>query len=275
MLSLSNSKVSSLCWYQNIPCDSVLALQKALNKIPTFVMLTEDGVYGEKTSNAYSDLLSSLIHGTFPSLTFVDPLQSQYTGVRVRPKITKDGQFYSQVFIDGTDWPIFRADRHRFGTTPDFPHINVRSGKGASARQNLIADTPDHYGISENAYSLLKNFDDTAKIVKIGGRVLLIAGAVMDAIEPGNAIQSDLNDADQKLGKTTALAGASIIGSWGGGALGAEVGAYAGATIGTAIFPGVGTLIGGALGGVVTGTAGSAAGSTLFEWIVDITDIWE
>ena len=102
-----------------------------------------------------------------------------------------------------------------------------------------------------------------------------VAGVVVDAIELGSALQSDLNDADQKLGKTTARASISIIGSWGGGALGAKAGAYVGAGIGTAILPGVGTLVGGVVGGLILGVAGSAAGSALGEWVVDITDIWE
>lgn len=275
MLSLDDSKVKDLCWYHGISRDEVAALQKALNKLPGFDILTEDGVYGEKTSSTYRNFLDILAHGAFPSLTFIDPLQSASTGVQIRTKTTKSGQAFSQIFMDGTKWPIFRADRHRFGADPDFPHINVSSTNHAPAWQKSIADSLDHRGISEKAYDVLKNFDDTAKIVKAGGRVLLVAGIVIDAVELGNAIQTDLNDADQKLGKTTVSAGMSIIGSWGGGALGAKFGAYIGAGIGTAIFPGVGTLIGGAVGGLALGIAGSAGGSALGEWVVEITDIWE
>ena len=138
-----------------------------------------------------------------------------------------------------------------------------------------MADSLDHQEIPEEVYNLLKNFDDTAKIVKIGGKVLLVAGAIADTIALGDAIHTDLNDADQKLGKLTAQTGASIVGSWGGGALGAEAGAYIGAGVGSAIFPGLGTLVGGAVGGLVLGVVGSIGGSALGEWVVDISNIWE
>lgn len=73
----------------------------------------------------------------------------------------------------------------------------------------------------------------------------------------------------------TAQNGASIIGSWSGGAIGAKAGAYAGAMIGSAIFPGPGTLVGGVVGSLVLGIAGSIGGSAFGEWIVDISNIWE
>ena len=94
----------SLCWYPEISSSNVLALQKALNKIPGSDTLTEDGVYGEKTSGAYNFLINELLHGSFPILTYVDPLQSAHTGIHVKPKITKQGQTYSQMFANGTNW---------------------------------------------------------------------------------------------------------------------------------------------------------------------------
>lgn len=255
--------------------NNVLALQKALNKIPGSDTLTEDGVYGEKTSSAYNLLINELLHGSFPILTYIDPMQSAYTGISVRPKITKQGQTFSQIFADGTKWPIFRADMHPIGGSNPIPHINVRAMNNAPAWQQSMADAFDHKEIPEEVYNLLKNFDDTAKIIKIGGKILLVSGVIADAIVMGDAIHTDLNDADQKLGKLTAQTGASIVGSWGGGALGAKAGAYIGAGIGTAIFPGAGTLVGGAVGGLVLGIAGSIGGSALGEWIIDISDIWE
>lgn len=58
------------------------------------------------------DLLSGLTHGSFPSLTYINPLQSSLSGVRVVSKTTKSGQVFSQIFVDGTKWPVFRADKH-------------------------------------------------------------------------------------------------------------------------------------------------------------------
>ena len=57
-LSLYASKIQSLCWYQDISSSNVLALQKALNKIPGSDTLTEDGVYGEKTSSGWNNLMT-------------------------------------------------------------------------------------------------------------------------------------------------------------------------------------------------------------------------
>lgn len=274
-LSFCASKIQSLCWYREISSSNVLALQKALNKIPGSDTLTEDGVYGEKTSGAYSFLINELLHGSFPILTYVDPLQSAHTGIHVKPKITKQGQTYSQMFANGTKWPIFRADMHPIGGGNPVPHVNVKAVNGAPTWQQSMADSLDHQEIPEEVYNFLKNFDDSAKIIKIGGKILLVSGAIADAIVLGDAIHTDLNDADQKLGKLTAQTGASIIGSWSGGAIGAKAGAYAGAMIGSAIFPGPGTLVGGAVGSLVLGIAGSIGGSVFGEWIVDISNIWE
>lgn len=58
------------------------------------------------------------------------------------------------------------------------------------------------------------------KVVEIGGRVLLVAGVVLDALELCNTIDDDLHDADQKIGKKTYSSIASIGGNWAGGTLG-------------------------------------------------------
>lgn len=69
-----------------------------MNKVPGFDTLTEDGVYGEKTSNSYNLLINELLHGSFPILTYVDPLQSVYTGIHVNPKTTKQEQIFPKYF---------------------------------------------------------------------------------------------------------------------------------------------------------------------------------
>ena len=142
---------------------------------------------------------------------------------------------------------------------------------GSSARQRALAKGLDHVEISENAYRVLKNFNDTAKIVRAAGKVLLVAGAALDALELYQTVQDDLQDADRKIGKKTYSEIASIGGSWSGATLGAKSGAMAGAAIGTAILPGVGTAVGGIAGGLILGIVGSYGGSTLGKWVVDIT----
>jgi len=133
----------------------------------------------------------------------------------------------------------------------------------------------DHMEISKEAYDILKDFQHSAKVVKIAGRIFLVAGAALDALELANTIDNDLHDADGKIGKSTYTSAASIGGSWAGGALGAKGGALAGAAIGTAILPGIGTAIGGIAGGLILGVAGSYAGSSLGKWVIDITEIGE
>lgn len=63
----------------------------------------------------------------------------------------------------------------------------------------------DHFGISNKAYDALKSFDQTAKVIKVSGKTLLITGIIADTISLGKAIESDLKDADRKLGKTTSI----------------------------------------------------------------------
>lgn len=83
-LSSHHSKTGKLCWYQEVSRNQVLALQKALNKIPEFGTLTEDGVYGQRTSNIWNDFMDTLAHGSFPSLTIINPLQTDLTGIRIQ-----------------------------------------------------------------------------------------------------------------------------------------------------------------------------------------------
>ena len=129
----------------------------------------------------------------------------------------------------------------------------------------------DHTEISKEAYDILKDFQHSAKVVRIAGRVLLVAGAALDALGLCDVIDGDLHDAHQKIRKKTYSTAASIGGSWAGGALGAKGGALAGAAIGTAILPGLGTAVGGIAGGLILGVAGSS----LRKWVIDITDVGE
>lgn len=99
----------------------------------------------------------------------------------------------------------------------------------------------------------------------------MVAGLALEALELYQTIESDLHDADRKIGKKTYSHVASIVGSWALSALGSKGGAWIGATIGTAIMPGVGTAIGGAVGGVTLGLVGSFGGSAIGKCVVDIS----
>lgn len=50
-------------------------------------------------------------------------------------------------------------------------------------------------------YKLLSKFDNVSKPIRIGGRVLLVTGVVLDILELFSTIEKDLNDADKKLGR--------------------------------------------------------------------------
>ncbi|MBU5627826.1 complement resistance protein TraT [Oscillibacter sp. MSJ-2] len=273
-------KIERLAWFVGGDPSKIRQLQSKLNQIGVGEHLTEDGVYGKKTLAIRSAFFENLIHGTVPSLTWIDPLQSSYTQIYSVPiqknsiSISSLRDFSSRsINLKGTT--VFRADTPHSGFTY---HINtvegrsIKTGQYAASKlqlQNL--NKLNHTEISYDAFQVLRNFDGVAKKIRIAGKVLLAAGVALDVLELSRTIEDDLQDADRKIGKETYSEIASIGGSWAIGALGAESGTLLGASVGTAIFPGVGTVIGGAIGGLVLGLAGSFAGDRLGSFVIDIT----
>ncbi len=147
----------------------------------------------------------------------------------------------------------------------NYNHLNVEYAKPYTKVQNKIMARYNHYPLSDKAYNQLKDLKKFGKKVRVGGRVLVIYGIVLDTLELGQAIDKDLNDADKKLGKKTLSSVAKIGGSWGGAWAGAKIGATAGAFTGpySPIVVPVLSLVGG-IGGAIGGDA-------FGEWIVDIT----
>ncbi|MPM27254.1 hypothetical protein SDC9_73764 [bioreactor metagenome] len=271
----ANSKIEKLAWFVGGDPTKIRQLQSKLNALHLSNQLLEDGVYGRRTDSARFNFMEELIHGTVPSLTWVDPLQSNWTGIAAATKTTKGGRQFSKLVSADSSLPLFSADLHPYQGNPNYYHINVRASAEASAWQKSLTSQVDHMEISKEAYDILKDFQYSAKVVKIAGRIFLVAGAALDALELANTIDDDLHDADGKIGKSTYTSAVSIGGSWAGGALGAKGGALAGAAIGIAILPGIGTAIGGISGGLILGLAGSYAGSSLGKWVIDITEIGE
>lgn len=269
------SKVDQLAWFVGGNAEKIRQLQGKLNELSVGERLKEDGVYGKKTDGVREGFLTELARGSFPTLVWIDPLQSGWTGIQAASKITKDGRSFSRLVSEKSNMPLFRADLHLYRGNPSYYHINVDTLPNTSLWQRRLASELDHAEISKEAYDILKDFQHSAKVVRIAGRLLLVAGAALDALELCNVIDEDLHDADQKIGKKTYTAVASIGGSWAGSALGAKGGAFAGAAIGTAILPGLGTAVGGITGGLILGIAGSYAGSSLGKWVVDITNVGE
>lgn len=164
---------------------------------------------------------------------------------------------------------------HPYKKTKNFYHVNVDAPPNAPSRQVNLAKHLDHKRILKGAYNVLKDFQRSGKVVRIAGRVSLVTGAALDVLELCNTVDSDLHDADRKIGKKTYATVASIGGSWAGGALGTKVGAWAGAMIGSAILPGVGTAVGGIAGGLTLAIVGSFGLSILGEKVIEITEIGE
>lgn len=232
-LSSHRSKAGRLCWYQDVPKDQVMALQKALNKIPEFGTLTEDGVYGEKTSNIWNSFLDVLARGAVPTLGFIDPLQTDITKITIgATRAGEQSGLKNALVLDGK-LRYVRIDPSHNGksgmfrgqkTQIDYPHINLEGLKDSNALYNWLQVNYNHYPLSEEAYNVLKNLEKTGEVVRVAGRVLLVAGIILDALEIGTTMYSDLNDADGRLGKKTISTVASIGGSWGGSIVGANVG---------------------------------------------------
>lgn len=102
----------------------------------------------------------------------------------------------------------------------------------SNAIYDYIRNRYNHYPLTDGAYNALKDLKDTGKKVRIAGKVLLVAGVFLDALELYLAVDLDLKDADRKLGETTSSTVFSIAGRWGGGFAGAKFGAAFGAMTG-------------------------------------------
>ncbi|QNL45789.1 PE/PPE C-terminal domain-containing protein [Oscillibacter hominis] len=267
-------KIERLAWFVGGDPAKIRQLQQKLNQLGVGEHLTEDGVYGKKTLAAWEKFLSRLEHGTVPTLTWIDPLQSKLTGIKIGS--AKYGKKYGfhDALMAGTH-PYIRIDPKPTGTetvwirgvktTINYPHINLDKVPNSNWIYNQLQSRFNHHELSGDAYNALKDLKATGKKVRVAGKVLLVAGIALDALELGTTIDADLKDADRKIGKKTLSAAASIGGSWAGAALWAKIGAIAGGMTGPAAPVAVPVLS--LLGGMI----GSAAGDWLAREIVDIT----
>lgn len=277
-----DSTVDKLAWFVGGDPAKIHQLQGKLNEMHLGEHLTEDGVYGKKTEQAVAEFFDELFRGSVHTFAWINPLQSFCTKITSEP-IIKNGETIfslrdsSTRSISGKPTVVFRPDTPHNGFP--YTHINAVEGRSIKSGQYVPSsefqlanlNSINHKEISEDAYRILKDFDGISKKVRTAGKVLLVTGVALDALELYQTIESDLHDADRKIGKKTYSHAASIGGSWLLSALFSEGGALAGAAIGTAIMPGVGTAIGGVVGSVTLGLAGSFGGSALGKWVVDIS----
>ena len=277
---LASGKIEKLAWFVGGDPAKIRELQSKLNQLGIGEHLNEDGVYGGKTLAAWEKFLTNLEHGTVPTLAWIDPLQSDLTGITVGSSKYGKTYYLNDALMMGSH-PYIRIDPKPNGTETawprgvktniTYPHINFDPRPDSNWLYDQIKSNYNHYRLSDSAYDKLKDLKDAGKKVRVAGKVLLVAGIALDVLELGTTIDADLNDADRKLGKKTLSTAVGIGGSWADAALGAKGGAMLGAVAGTAAFPFFGTAIGGVIGGVFGGIGGGLAGDKLATYIVDIT----
>lgn len=268
-----------LAWYVGGDGYKIRQLQQKLNELGVTDHLTEDGVYGKKTHNAWLDFLDKLEHGTVPTLAWINLTQEKLSGVRLGGTTSAERQGLYNAFIYNDKYRYIHFDPPHDGLhlkvngkriPINFPHINIEEQlKGHDPLYDWLQQNYHHYPISDEAYAVLSRMDNVKKVVRIGGKILLVCGIALDALELGKAIEEDLHDADGKLGRTTLSTAASIGGQWGGAALGAKLGAMIGA-LGTIYAPVTVPIL-----SLAGGIAGSFAGDALAKWVVDITYVGE
>ncbi|MDD3346681.1 hypothetical protein [Oscillibacter sp.] len=279
----AGSKIEKLSWFVGGDPAKIRQLQQKLNELGIGEHLTEDGVYGKKTAHNISNFFNHFLEGSIPSLNWVDPLQTEFTGILVG---SSKGQ-WNNVLRDQSGFQYFRVDPPHSTKSGgwkngyyrgnrraiDYNHVNVNFPNPASKIEGKLKAKYNHYPLSDQVYHVLSNMEHSAQIVKIAGKAFLITGIVSDIMELVPTIEADLHDADRKLGSTTDHAVAKMEGRWAGSILGGNLGAKYGAIIGSAIFPGPGTAIGGFAGGLILGIAGSYGGDWFAQKVIDITEV--
>ncbi|MEG0780891.1 MAG: hypothetical protein RR426_09835, partial [Oscillospiraceae bacterium] len=258
-----SSKIDKLAWFVGGDATKIRQLQGKLNELGVGGHLTEDGVYGRETLAAWERYWKDLTRGTVPTLTWIDPLQSNLTGITIGNSRYGKLHNLNNALMTGLH-PYIRIDPkpngtetawvHGVKTNIHYPHINFDKTANSNWIYDQLQSRFNHYQLDDKAYDVLKDLKATGKKVHVAGKVLLVAGTALDALELGTAIDADVKDADRKLGKKTLSTAASIGGSWAGAALGAKLGALAGAATGPAAPIAVPVLslaggIGGSFGG--------------------------
>lgn len=138
-------------------------------------------------------------------------------------------------------------------TAHDFFHVNQK-GMFDVFRQS------DHAPLTGTALFQAKHL----RYLKLGGRVFLIAGAVIDGVQLGGSVVDSVKAGSARPVAAQAVRTAS---SWGLAWAGAKAGVAAGALAGVETGPGlVLTAIG---GGIIGGAAGYFGGDWIADWIYE------
>jgi hypothetical protein len=119
--------------------------------------------------------------------------------------------------------------------------------------------THQYFGLSDHspAGKVGRVAYNAAKYFRYAGRLLLVAGAAMDAVS--------IVYANRPLRRAS-----EVVAGWAGAWIGCEAVGAGGAVAGTAVAPGLGTAAGGFLGCIIGGFGGYLGGSSLgggvFDW---------
>ena len=271
--------VDKLSWFVGGDSYKIRQLQQKLNETGAVDHLTEDGVYGKKTHNAWLDFLDKLAHCSAPTLAWTDLTQSKLSKVQLGNTTYGKNNGLTNAFIYQDKYRYIHFDPPHEGShltvngkkiPIDFHHINIEENlKGHDRLYDWLQKNYNHHAISDEACAVLSRMDKVQKVVRIGGRILLVCGIALDALELGKAIEDDLHDVDGNLGRKTLSTAVSIGGQWGGAALGAKLGAMLG--VATTIYAPVAVPILSLVGGAV----GAFVGDALAKWVVDITYVGE
>ena len=125
-------------------------MQQELDELNLGERLLEDGVCGKKTDGARESFLAELARGTFPTLAWLDPLQSSWTRILAATKIARNGRDFPYFVFFGSNMPLFGADLHSHRGNTSYYLINVDPLTNASAWQKRLPSGLDHTEILGN-----------------------------------------------------------------------------------------------------------------------------
>lgn len=177
--------VDKLSWFVGGNSYKIRQLQQKLNETGAVDHLTEDGVYGKKTHNAWLDFLDKLAHCSAPTLAWTDLTQSELSKVRLgnttygknngltnaflypgkRPYIHFDPPHPNQhLTVNGKKIPI------------DFPHVNLDEKLvGHDAIYDNLFEKYNHYPLSNEAYAVLSGWIRWKKLLELEEKSFLFA----------------------------------------------------------------------------------------------------
>ncbi len=179
------------------------------------------------------------------SIRFADPMRWLGNGMESR---------LFTISIDGTK-KFFSWDAHfPVGNTPHaYYHVNQ---KGMFS----VFGEADHAALGSTALIQAKQL----RYLKIGGRVFLVVGVVVDTVQLGVAgYESYQQGSARPIAKQAVKTATGWAAAWAGAKAGVAVGGLAGVETGPGM---VLTAIG---GGVVGGVAGYFGGNWIADWLFD------